>query len=481
MRKFCFVLFMLLAASWSTFALDPNNFSFRQKISFPNYTRPDTLTNFPVLVRLDGSIPNLYREMVSPTGGDLRFTDGTGTNDISFEVESWNTNGESIVWVQVPVLSNNACVFMYWGNAADTNLPASASNGAVWSEGFHAVYHMADAIGNPMDSTSNNVLAVNNGVDFTGQGFINGAANAADVGDDFFLTFTSTSFTAEVWYFFDRTDEGGWNTIFGRNGGTWHHLLINDLTRNVGFYYAGGGDFHDSGVALDLGEWHHLVIVADGANYELFHNGTRIMNDPGFFVNSPARPLNLISTANGAAQTAFGLMDEVRLSTQTRSSNWVWAAWLNSASNDFFNQLGPQEVLQSNLVINVAPPTSITTNGANLNGWLISTGASPTFVSVYYGTSDGGTNLVGAWDFTNNLGVNLAPVPVNYAFPATGLTPNVEYFYRYRATNATEEWWSDSQSFTSGWTTHRGQRAWRDRPRRGHRDLERELSNGEPG
>ncbi|MEM7390806.1 MAG: hypothetical protein AAF492_00540, partial [Verrucomicrobiota bacterium] len=190
------------------------------------------------------------------------------------------------------------------------------------------------------------------------------------------------------------------------------------------------------------------VAMANGANYELYLNGVRILSSPGFFVNSPARPLNRISTYNGVNQTAFGLLDEVRISTVTRSSNWVWTAHQNSAFSDTFNAFDPVEVVPTNPpVIDTLPPTNPSNEGADLNGRLIAAGSSTSVVWVYYGTVDRGTNVF-AWEFTNTFGAHPGGVPFDYTFTATSLTPNVEYVYRYVVTNSFGAWVGEPRRFT---------------------------------
>ncbi|MEM7392686.1 MAG: DUF2341 domain-containing protein, partial [Verrucomicrobiota bacterium] len=82
----------------------------------------------------------------------------------------------------------------------------------------------------------------------------------------------------------------------------------------------------------------------------------------------------------------------------------------------------------------------ITGDSATLNGSLISTGSSPTSVTVYWGSTDGGTNP--------NLWSNAVPLGVqglgDVAVPVSGLSSNTSYYYRFKASNATHEAWADS-------------------------------------
>ncbi|MEM7395322.1 MAG: DUF2341 domain-containing protein, partial [Verrucomicrobiota bacterium] len=96
----------------------------KMKITFCGYTRPDSLTNFPALVTLSTNIPGFgYTGFTSPRGSDLRFLDASQTELLPHEVETWNTNGSSYIWVRVPeLMGSNTCVWACWG---DTNTPAA--------------------------------------------------------------------------------------------------------------------------------------------------------------------------------------------------------------------------------------------------------------------------------------------------------------------------------------------------------------------
>lgn len=60
------------------------------------------LTDFPALVRLSASIDGFnYADFTDQTDGtDLAFVDADG-NLLPHEIDTWNTFGESLVWVKV--------------------------------------------------------------------------------------------------------------------------------------------------------------------------------------------------------------------------------------------------------------------------------------------------------------------------------------------------------------------------------------------
>ena len=97
--------------------------------------------------------------------------------------------------------------------------------------------------------------------------------------------------------------------------------------------------------------------------------------------------------------------------------------------------------------INNLIATNVTTSAATLNGFLSSTGMTPTTVSVYWGTTDGGTNAI-AWGHTNDLGTQcIGPLSTSITFGVS----NVPYSYRFRAANAVgTNWASPSSAFFAG-------------------------------
>ena len=82
----------------------------RMPITFSGYNPPGggALTNFPALVILSNTVAGAgfdYSDFLSPPYGDLRFAADDMQTQLDFEVESWNTDGLSHVWVKTPVLA----------------------------------------------------------------------------------------------------------------------------------------------------------------------------------------------------------------------------------------------------------------------------------------------------------------------------------------------------------------------------------------
>ncbi len=505
-RAALFLLCAVLTGRAAT--LTPGDYDHSMKLTFPGYTRSTPLTNFPAMVRFGSDMDVSYDGFASPNGADLRFTDSDGTTIINHEIEKWDTNGTSTVWVQVPELTGGGTdsIYAYWGNSGyetydpdtfdpdaeiagcvlwlkadtgvltnlsgavtnwldqsgsgnhgsdvngtpvfvasgiggkpvvrfggngsgeyvqtvtsftkpytiltvsklngtdnnrliasgtgnnwlmgywsgrkdsmhagnwvhlaaagsadtsaylytasqetgeskfyrdgqilatsaydldisqlslgawntggedsdgdvaevlifnrvlsnaernkvghylahkyglttshvDPNVPDYALDGSTWSSDYVTVWHMSRSAGNPEDSTANANDGANNGLTTQVSGKIADAYEVNSDGDDLVIPpVANATFTADFWYYYSSTHNDSWNTVLCRDGGSYHHLLIRDSDRHIGFYHAGGGNFVDSGVALALGQWHHLAVVVDGTHFQSL---PRRREDPG--------------------------------------------------------------------------------------------------------------------------------------------------------------------------------------------------------
>ena len=102
-----------------------------------NYTPEEDIEDFPALLRIPAGSP-IYAS-AGTNGESLRFTDELGVNDIPHEVDTWNTSGESLVWVKLPKLQNGATVRLYCDDLDST------SAAGVWSD-YAGVWHLNEAL-----------------------------------------------------------------------------------------------------------------------------------------------------------------------------------------------------------------------------------------------------------------------------------------------------------------------------------------------
>lgn len=330
-------------------ALELSDYGSRMQINFTGYNRSSTLTNFPVLVRLTPDIPGFsYSQFASATGGDLRFTDAGGFAQLAHEIDEWNINGTSTVWVRLPTLSSSgASIWAWWGNAAVTNPPSTSTDGTVWSDGYALVWHLKES-GMPYADSAQNHPGIEGTAPTTGTGVIgkgvrlNGSSQyispgAVELGDTFTLsawvnvTNTANSFQT-VW----ASKEGSTNTGFALcvNGfGTADERLVFETGDGTNFIKA-----RTDTNSVTPGEWHLVNTVVDreaGAAC-LFVDGVDQTQDSSLRrAFSTHLPVNLGRWSTNATTAYYfrGLMDEARIETVARSEDWIWAQWMTSVSN----------------------------------------------------------------------------------------------------------------------------------------------------
>ncbi len=93
--------------------IDPSAFAYTASFTVSGYTGSTPLADFPVLVRLSATSPSGfdYADCASD-GSDIRFSDEDG-NLIPHEIDTWDTTGESLVWVKLPELDAGT-TFSMW-------------------------------------------------------------------------------------------------------------------------------------------------------------------------------------------------------------------------------------------------------------------------------------------------------------------------------------------------------------------------------
>lgn len=179
------------------------------------------------------------------------------------------------------------------------------------------------------------------------------------------------------------------------------------------------------------------VVSAGGALPEaLIYFGT---NDGGTSPAAWSQRLFVGSQSGAFAQTVGGLAPATRYYFRTVAVNPAGAAW--AAASGTFNTATLSPAVVSNL-----PAASIGGNIAVLQGVVVSTGGDAPTVTIYYGTSNGGTNPSG-WD---NSVILPGPQTGGFSQLVSGLSTNTMYYYSAQARNAAGvSWATPVQSFTT--------------------------------
>jgi hypothetical protein len=337
------------SSAFSTVTINPAAYGSSMKVFFSGYAKGETLTNFPGLVNLSTKLSGFsYDQFASPSGGDLRFADESGITPLPYEIDQWNTNGVSSVWVNVPLLStSNDFVWAYWGNPLATNPPAYTTNGATWPN-YDLVWHLEQSGFPYADSTLNDPAldgvapAQTAGIVGEGQQF-NGSSTFLDAGP----VNLNSAFTLSAWVnmsFGAYSCQDIWANQPGGFGSAGFSLFVNKYNTTNGAVLLDTGDGSNGSEIstttnlVTTGKW-HLVTAAvnrsaataafyvDGTPEPIVSGGPGLVSD---FVNNAN--LNFGRFTNSALYFT-GAMDEARIYGGIEDSNWVWASWATVAAN----------------------------------------------------------------------------------------------------------------------------------------------------
>ena len=339
------VIGLVLCACSFSYATSFSAWPEKVQINFSGYTASETLTNFPALIVLNNGIGGgtfQYSQFASSSGGDLRFSASDGTTELNYEIESWNTNGNSYVWVQVPALSSNSYIWAYWGNTSATNPPSYTTSGATWSNGFALVYHMNQTSGSTVyDSTANhNNGGFKNTCNWTNNGAADGCLQfPASGGNGISGGSISGNWTISAWFMGLLPTSNQRTLYLDQNG---NDINIGGGSSVVECY--GNWTQHASSPnviitpASSSNAWQQLTAVGTGGNTLIYLNGVY----GGTCGNQGSGNTTSINEDNNNGNRQWGTnLDEFRIETVVRSANWIWATYMTMASNTVFSSYGP--------------------------------------------------------------------------------------------------------------------------------------------
>ncbi|HEV2437018.1 MAG TPA: DUF2341 domain-containing protein [Verrucomicrobiae bacterium] len=378
------------SALFSTMTLNPSDYGSSMKISFAGYNRGETLTNFPVLVNLSAGLPGFsYQQFASPNGGDLRFTDASGVQLIPYEIDTWNTNGTSSIWVSVPALSaTNDFIRAYWGNPAAANPPFYTTNGAVWLPSYDAVYHL-DQSGSPYYDSTLQYPALTGNAPGLGPGMIGQAAafsgsqylnaGAVNLGNAFTLSawVNVSSAVANI--------QGVWANGPGGYFTNEIALFVNDYNTGDGALILGTGDgtsgnqLETATNAVGFNQW-HLVTAAvnrSAGTAQLYVDGALEASGTGVVTDFSTNNNLELGRFTGGSFPFNGSIDEARVQSGLCSSNWIWASYTTVASNG---------ALENYSAVTQEPPL-LTIGGGGNTGTLLTWPASGVGFALYTTTN----------------------------------------------------------------------------------------------
>ena len=316
------------------------------------YQGTSQLHDFPVLVRLSHErVPDFRYEDASSDGTGFHFVD-SNQQVLPFEIERWNPQGESLVWVFLPVVEPQGTSFRMVFDDSRTLVDSKAA----WSEaGYVGVWHFSEPSGTASDSTSHGLDAepmITPAVSIAVPGVVgDGRQNATDL--ECFLAVpysedlnVGENFTMSGWVYvapssgprriFSRkqiyTEATGWECFF------WPELNGDFGARGAGNSLQVTGTFSKS-----LQErWTYLTLVYEGNHLSVYEDGLcrasgeitpAIDNENGLSIGN-------VAVGNGANGVLVGSFDECRYSSFVASADRVQAEYDSMHDPDFLSNDG---------------------------------------------------------------------------------------------------------------------------------------------
>ena len=334
-----------------------------QKITLrvSGYTGENPVANFPALVRLSdgvGGFSYLRLSDEGATAGDIHFQDADG-NELPFDVDTWNPDGESLFWVNLPLLSKGAKIFLVYGVEYTPGTDADELRASVWSGQtgvWHLDYDSTVYFGNSAQTAKTTLRAWQNGTTYEdengivgvsrristgGQGGTGGNAIVASNSD---LLDLGDNFTVSAWIKYPKDQAPGWDRIISRKNAYnssdgWEITTASgnpsDIDVRGGSQTSGGAGFFSSPV--NDGNWHYVTAVYDDASVSLYENGVyRLSVDIGKASNNDYD----LSFGNNASKNEVpfkGWLDEIRLGAGSLSADRIKADYETVANENFFS------------------------------------------------------------------------------------------------------------------------------------------------
>lgn len=362
------ILFAFLSVlSTSAATIDATGYTRSIDLSVAGYTGNSTLSGFPVLVRFGPSVAGFrYTDFASPDGGDLVFTDANG-NVIPHEIDTWNTNGESLVWVKLPSMAKSTSFRAYWGRMPD----AANDPTAVWS-GYVGVWHMGEDSGNAIDATGHGYNGVPSGDLASGMvAYEDGAVGRARVNQNQFdgkayLTLANsgsialgTKFHVSGWVmvngvqnngprFVSRkavfTDTNGWECEFYKTPtamkirGASNSTVLQPTIPNI------------------AEAWCFLSIVYNGTTATVYTNGVKSSSGSITAASDNSRAISFGCDSDGDETSLNGRYDEIRIAKTVPTADWALAEFRSMAVADF---------VKAQPVANLAEPRTFHVDAVN--------------------------------------------------------------------------------------------------------------------
>ena len=305
--------------SFVTKALDPagNYKSFTATVDWDGEPAED----IPVLLRLsEATILGFSYADVTASG--LEILDATG-HLLPHEIDTWNTNGESVVWVRLPDYRDGATLTVRYGTAF-SNEPISAN---FWSDCL-GVWHMNEASPADASLSGNDGTAV--GAPAVAAGTI-GSALSLPASSSYVTCGTAlpnsklaSGFTVEGWA--NPATVSGTHALFAKK----QFISVRLEGTKVMVTTPNVKDHEAFSVGVTAGTWFHwaMTFVPGSDGLRFYVNGTPVNTQRGYGFKDAASATEMwLGQNEWGGQEFRGLLDEMRLRAGIRSADWLAAEY----------------------------------------------------------------------------------------------------------------------------------------------------------
>ncbi|MDA1044593.1 MAG: lamin tail domain-containing protein, partial [Verrucomicrobia bacterium] len=315
---------------------------YQMAIHFPGGPH-DPLINFPVLLRLHEGLTNFsFAQFASAQAHDLRISEASSGALLAYEIEHWDTQNISYVWIRVPSFTSNTILNAHWGFTNAASLPPPYTrDGSTWSEHFEAVWHLTpplvDATGHQAPATDVNT-SDSLGCVGPGRGFAGTNAFLVHGPYPSWFNTAQADLTLSLWV---RPSTGlpQAATPFGTTGdGSGDALFFNVNTIPfVKKWSIGTGPLVTVTALYQLDQWQRLALIAsNGTVFALFNDQAPTLLGSNITLNVTTPLITGRRESPGA--NFLGQIDEIRFSNRARPPAWIKAAYDTIANHNVFTR-----------------------------------------------------------------------------------------------------------------------------------------------
>lgn len=363
----------------------PSGYSLRRKLTIDatEVISANTMVashdNFPLLVRLTGEkvVSDLIYagnggDVAHPNGYDIIFTESDGTTELEHQIEAYDpTTGEYVAWIDIASLSTSVDteIYMYYGNPDVSADPSDNIFDVDYIGTWHLHNEYDDAVSTGNDGVSFGSVA-------NDEGIIGNGARFSPADDDDFSRIEvgdfdpdPTNITVSAWFNRETNNDGTNDArIISKTDGqapASHTFMLSLNNGNDIRFRLAGTESDDSGRELQeqtinvdfaTGSWVYaaftytangtVIIYEDGVQVGTdtdLNDKEKIEQNSGYGVAIGNNP----GPADGGDPTTRkpfdGVIDEVRVASVVRSSDWLLTEYNNQKENSTFCTVDEEE------------------------------------------------------------------------------------------------------------------------------------------